>query len=134
MSGMTLEENLAQLDWLSSAIQHDRDAAERMSPDCRLYAREDGHVEELGGDQVPDGAWTWIYSSRDVIARCDAELRIISRCRDQVAYLQGRPASGYRENLNLGYEIGHLVGVAMLLLYGYRHRPGFKDEWLPDLA
>jgi len=67
---------------------------------------------------------------RDVIARCEAELAIIDEhWRDANGW--GRPVDRCRTCTR---EQGYPCQTVRLVGYGYRFRPDYKDEWMPELA
>ncbi|MEU6725515.1 DUF6221 family protein [Nonomuraea wenchangensis] len=74
----------------------------------------EGTIETVAGTHMA------IHDPRDTIARCEAELRLIDRL-DAAA----------KDSVNYDLPARHLAEDAIeALASGYRHRPGFKPEWV----
>lgn len=79
-------------------------------------------------DVEREGDWLY-FKARERVAHCEAELAILDACNSQVreATLQADIIS--TEEYVATEAIGALV--VRLLGSGYRHRPGYREEWKP---
>jgi hypothetical protein len=67
---------------------------------------------------------------QDTIARCEAELAILDACalsKSTEVALEAGDISAEE------YVTGDVMGsqIVRLLASGYRHRPGYREEWIP---
>ena len=113
------------LSWLRNVIEGDKAAAERATPPPPFVLTEDAdHLMR--------------QNPRDTIARCEAELAMLDKLPPVLSRLgwiaegegqgaphPGRPGEYMAEDAVADYFV-------KLLASGYRHRPGFRPEWVED--
>lgn len=123
--------------WVAGEAEHNAGGANVYDGEGRSVAVD---REGEGATSRPIAEHMATNDPRDTIARCEAELRIlddmvpilndlddIAESEGQAARRPGRPS----EYMTGGREpSAHLL---RLLVYGYRHRPRYQEEWKPDL-
>ena len=100
-------------------VSYDRMLGEPPERDCR----DDDLPVALVADGRREFDHIIRHDPRNVVADCEAKLAILGR--------YARQAAKYGENCMEEDRIWVLEPVVRLLASGYRHREGFKEEWLP---
>ena len=118
------------LSWLRSTIEGDKAAAEKAQPGPwhignAVDPTRPCNVHTFPGARGVADELLWLdaehvvrHDPRDTIARCEAELALIAR-------YEGPDEPGTTPD----FWCAMRESIEMLA-QGYRHRPGFKPEWL----
>ncbi|MBF8185711.1 hypothetical protein ITP53_08155 [Nonomuraea sp. K274] len=124
-------------EWLRTQIAADRAIAETAGARAWRYQLDDsGHrldfgegrgVEAIGfhdGDllQPVEAIHIALHDPADAIARCEAELMLLD---------EHTPTGAARRCPACAEETAAPCGTLRRLAYGYRLRPGWRDEWRP---
>ena len=87
-----------------------------------------------------DGTWAMGDSSLTRLMEANDPRDTIDRCVAELAILDGYEARNEDADLMLGPAVLHqrewsgLRLAVRLLATGYRHRPGYQEEWAPESA
>lgn len=128
------------LSWLRSTIEGDRVAAEKLV--SRANARQGAwsfdnmQVRDEAGHLVVKHTWPdegehiALHDPRDTIARCEAELDILDQVLPEVRRISVRLAEEFGGIWPGGMLTSSEKMLLTTLAKGYRHRPGFRPEWV----
>lgn len=150
---MSGEESLVA--WLRTQVEARKTAAKLAAREGGAWTQDGvhtGNISSLGGQVVYDegspdeyqAAHIALNDPQDVIARCEAELAILD-LYDRTLAIVRTPVDlralaaekpviremRARDYLDAERELCVLVPVVALLASGYRHRPGYREEWKP---
>lgn len=97
------------LAWLQGILEYDLEA---------WRSREAAYLPKAGGEDK------YLHArAREQAGRAEAELAVLNLYE---RHAEASPSSALTED-----RTWTLYPVVRLLASGYRHRPGFKPEWLP---
>lgn len=118
--------------WLRSTIEGDKALAEAVKDPAEISMGAE-YVDNCGSDEAAEHIRR--HDHRDTIARCEAELALLDKLTPvlrqlgEIAYSEGQ---GAEHPDKPGEYIADEAAeyLVELLAAGYRHRPGFKPEWV----
>lgn len=134
------------VEFLRARLDEDADAAKRVRQPYRLYACDDGCLEEPvrisdlygprdgeyeqwdGEDRLPNhhNSWALVYDPTRVLADVAAKRRIVDEC----AYWCEKTESGV-DYPALADRFEVAMGVLRLLALPYADHPDYDEEWRP---
>lgn len=110
--------------WLRATIEGDRATAEAVR-DATLVDMGANYVGDYYSEQA--AAYIRRHDPRDTIARCEAETKLLD-LHGPNRYGQCRACDP--ESCGCTGSEDYPCATVRTILSGYRHRPGFKPEWV----
>lgn len=123
--------------WLRATIEGDKVAAEALDGEVwtAVKAQGDWHIQTsqdqtFGGDvrwgelDPREAALIAAHDPRDTIARCEAKLKLLNDLLPDLESADGAISGEWNDSSSLAETL------VATLAEGYRHREGFKPEWV----